>query len=437
MRKLTGTLMIAFALVATMPVARADGDDVVLYWNNVVLRSIQTAATPGALQARQAAIAHVAMFDAFNGVERRYTQIHVTDLSPRRGASRRAAVVQAAYASLVALFPSQINALTGDREASLAAIVADDAVEDSESINRGLEWGQRVAEEIIAWRNADGLSTAPSTYVGPTPQQTGKWRPTPRPPATPGGPEQAGLTGAFPSLATTAPFVIPSPSSFRSTTGPPALTSAQYASDLNEVKLVGEAGSLTRTADQALAARFWGGTAAAFWNRAAAAASRERHLTLSDNARLFALLNVAITDAVISCWDAKYFFEFWRPITAIRLADTDGNPDTTVQPTWTPLLVTPNYPEYDSGHQSNSGTAAYILTAYFGSEMPVEGFSEGFPNVTRSFANFTAAADEAFMARIWAGIHFRTAMQDTRARGNKIAAYVLAHAAQRLNGNGK
>jgi hypothetical protein len=186
-----------------------------------------------------------------------------------------------------------------------------------------------------------------------------------------------------------------------------------------------------------VAARFWAGTAAAFWNRAAAAASRERHLTLSDNARLFALLNVAITDAVISCWDAKHFFEFWRPITAIRLADTDGNPDTLAQPTWTPLLVTPNYPEYDSGQQSNSGTAAYVLTAYFGSEMPVEGFSEGLPGVTRSFANFTAAADEASIARIWAGIHFGTAMQDTRARANRIAAYVLAHAAQRLNGNGK
>ena len=135
MRKLTGTLMIAFALVATTPVARADGDDEVLYWNNVVLRSIQTAATPGALQSRQAAIVHVAMFDAFNGVERRYTQIHVTDLSPRRGASRRAAVVQAAYASLVALFPSQINALIADREASLAAIADDEAIENSESID--------------------------------------------------------------------------------------------------------------------------------------------------------------------------------------------------------------------------------------------------------------------------------------------------------------
>ena len=435
MRKLTGTLTIAFALVATMPVARADGDDEVLFWNNVLLRSIQTAATPGALQARQAAIVHVAMFDAFNGVERRYTQIHVTDLSPRRGASRRAAVVQAAYASLVALFPSQINALTGDREASLAGIAADEAIENSESIERGLEWGQRVAEEIIAWRNTDGLSTAPSTYVGSL--APGKWRPTPRPGAMPGDPELPGLPGGFPTLATTTPFVIPSPSSFRSTTGPPALTSAQYAAEFNEVKLVGEAVTLARTADQTVAVRFWGSTGAGFWNRAAAAASRERHLTLSDNARLFALLNVAITDALISCWDAKYLFEFWRPITAIRLADTDGNPGTAPQPTWTPLLVTPNYPDYDSGQQSNSGTAASLLTAYFGSQMPVEGFSEGLPGVTRSFANFRAAADEAYMARIWAGIHFRTAMEDAKTRGHRIATYVLAHAAQRVNGNGK
>ena len=236
----------------------------------------------------------------------RYKQIHVTDLSPEPGASRRAAVVQAAFASLAALFPSQSDALNLDRAASLAAIADEHAIENSQSIARGLAWGQLVAEEIIAWRNADGLSTAPSTYVGPIPQQIGKWRPTPRPPATPGGPELAGLTGAFPSLATTTPFVIPSPSSFRSTTGPPALTSDQYAADFIEVKLVGEAGSLARTADQTVAARFWGGTALAFWNRAAASASRERHLTLSENARLFALLNIAITDAVISCWDAKY-----------------------------------------------------------------------------------------------------------------------------------
>jgi hypothetical protein len=343
-------------------------------------------------------------------------------------------VVQAAYVTLVAAFPSQASALIADRQTSLEGIVDDaDAIEDSESIQRGLAWGQRVAEEIIAWRNADGLDTSPSTYVGSN--TIGKWRPTPRP--GPNGTELPGLPGLVPSMATTKPFVIASPSAFRSSTGPPALTTTQYAADVNEVKSVGEATSAARTADQTEAARFWGGTAHAFWNRAAAAASRDRHLSLSDNARLFALLNIASADAIISCWDAKYHFEFWRPITAIRLANLDGNDATTVQATWTPLLVTPNYPEYDSGHQSIDSTGEYVLTAYFGDHMKVEGFSEGFPGVTRHFPNFVAAADDAFMARIWAGIHFRTAMRDTRARGEKIAAYVLEHAAQRVNGNGK
>ena len=327
MRKLTGTLMIAFALAATTPVARADGDDEALYWNNVVLRSIQTAATPGALQARQAAIVHVAMFDAFNGIERRYTQIHVTDLSPRRGASRRAAIVQAAYASLVWLFPSQINALTGDREASLAGIAADDAIEDSESIARGLEWGQRVAGDhrlaqrgrfeygaVDVFRQPHTRQVAPDAAPAVDARRAGTARTSRRVPDI----------GDNHALRHPVAIVLPVADRAAGLT----LTSAQYAAEFNEVKLVGEAVTLARTADQTVAARFWAGTAAGFWNRAAAAASRERHLTLSDNARLFALLNVAIADAVISCWDAEYFFEFWRPITAIREANTDGNPAT-------------------------------------------------------------------------------------------------------------
>jgi hypothetical protein len=186
------------------------------------------------------------------------------------------------------------------------------------------------------------------------------------------------LNASFPSLATTTPFAIPSPSSFRSTLGPPALTSAQYAADFLEVKRVGEATSATRTADQTESARFWAGTAIGLWNRAAAASADARHNTLSENARLFAVLNVAIADALISCWDAKYHFVFWRPITAIRLANTDGNDATDVQATWTPLITTPAYPDYDSGHQSVSGSAQAILTAFFGS-MPVQGISEGSP----------------------------------------------------------
>jgi hypothetical protein len=429
MRKIAVMVMcLAFAVSA--PRARGAGDDEVLYWNNVMLRSIQTAATPGALQARQAAIVHVAMFDAFNGIDRRYTQIRVTNIVPQDGASRRAAVIQAAFAALVKLFPAQFNALVADRLASLAVLDAD-PTETAEGIARGLDWGSRVASEIIMWRIFDGLDLSPSTYVGS--MATGKWRPTPRPNPTPGGPELPGLPGLVPSMATTQPFAIPSPSSFRSLTGPPALTSAQYAADVNEVKLVGEATSAARTAEQTLSARFWAGTVTAFWNRAAATESRARGLSLRENARLFALLNVAGADAIISCWDAKYHFELWRPITAIRLADTDDNPLTTAQPTWTPLLTTPNYPEYDSGHQSGSGVGQYVMTAFFGSNTPVSGFSEGFPGVTLSFPNYAAAANDAFMARIWSGIHYRFAMRDTRLRAEAIAAYVLTHTAQPVN----
>jgi len=424
--RLVGIVVLSCGFALALPAASAA--DEVLDWNGVVRRAISAAAAPGPLQGRVAAIVHVSMFDALNGIERRFTPIHVTAEAPL-GASKRAAVVSAAYTALVGLFPAQIDAFAADLEASLAKIGPDAAIENSDSIQLGLAWGAQVANEILAWRAADGLNPPGPPYLGSL--EVGKWRPTPRP--GPGGTELPGLPGSFPTLATTTPWVIPSPSHFRSLQGPPALTSQEYADSVNEVKLVGEAASTERTADQTESARFWAGTVVTFWNRAAVTASLDRHLTLSENARLFAVLNVAMADAAISCWDSKYFFELWRPVTAIRLADTDGNANTIEQPDWTPLIVTPPYPEYDSGHQSNSGTAQAILTAYFGN-VPVEGFSEGLPGVVRSWPNFAAAADEALLARIWSGIHFRFAMLDTRERAERIAAYVLEHAAQPLHG---
>jgi PAP2 superfamily len=403
--------------------------DEVLDWNAVVRRAITVAATPGALTPRLAAIVHVSMFDALNGIDRRFTPIHVDAEAPR-GASRRAAVVYAAYTALVGLFPAQSAAFAEDLEASLASIAADPAIAKGESIELGRQWGEHVANEILAWRAADGLNPLGPGYPGSL--EVGKWRPTPRPGANPGDPELPGLPGMFQTLATTTPFVIPHPWSFRPL-GPPALTSQEYADNVNEVKLVGEATSAARTADQTQSARFWAALAAPFWNGVAATASVDRHLTLSENARLFALLNMAMTDAAIACWDSKYFFDLWRPITAIRLADTDGNDATTEQSDWTPLIVTPPYPEYYSGHQSLSGTSQAILTAFFG-PLPMEGVSPGAPGVVRSWPTFAAAADEAFLARIWSGIHFRFAMTDARVNAELIAAYVLENAAQPVHG---
>ena len=425
-------VLLTVALTGRTPAAAPRLDEV-LYWNNVVVRANFTAATPGPLYGRQSAIVHVAMFEAYNGIERRFTPIRNVGIAPLPGASRRAAIVGAAYTALVGLFPSQAGAFLLDRDASLNAIATEAASENSESIARGLAFGEQVALEILAWRAADGLSFAPSSYSGSL--DVGKWRPTPRLNATPPPAELPGLNASFPTLATTTPFVIEHPWSFRPA-GPPALSSTEYADNVAEVQSVGELTSVTRTADQTHAARFWAGTAGAFWNRAAAAASKARHLTLSENARLFALLNVAIADAAISCWDSKFHFEFWRPITAIRLADTDGNAATTAQPTWTPLIVTPPYPDYYSGHQSGDAASATILTAYFGDEMNVEGFSEGFGNAVRKYANFWAAADEAYMARIWSGIHFRFAMEDSRTASVQIAEYILQNAAVRVGGGG-
>jgi hypothetical protein len=251
----------------------------------------------------------------------------------------------------------------------------------------------------------------------------GVWRPTP-PAFAPG----FGIT-----LGQVLPFVIPTTSTFRSA-GPPALTSAEYAADVNEVQRVGRAVTMDRTADQTQAALFWAGTAPTFWNRAAVAAAMARNTSLSQNARLFALLNMAIADSNMTTFESKYFYRLWRPFHAITLADTDGNPGTAEEDGWMSLLPNPPYPEYTSGHQSISGAAATMLTAFFGGAMPVTGTSEGLPGVTRSWPSFEAAADDAFMARIWAGIHFRFAMRDTRVMTRQVVAYVLEHAAQPLNG---
>jgi hypothetical protein len=418
------SMVLAVMLLATtIGVSATPQDDAVLTWNAVVLRAIRTSvpAIAGVFQPRLQAIVHAAMFDAVNGIERRYTPIHVEANAPR-GASARAAAIQAAYTSLVGLFPAQTEAFDQDLQASLDQLSAGPSQDNSMSIERGRLWGEQVALEILAWRAADGLNPPGAPYLGSN--AVGKWRPTP----------PAFAPGLAPTMATTLPFVIEAPWSFRSFTGPPALTSEEYAASVNEVRSLGAETSNTRSADQTEAARFWFGTAPSAWNRIAAAASRASHLTLTENARLFAVLNVAQADAIISCWDAKYFFELWRPITAIRLADTDGNPDTTADPAWTPLVPTPPYPEYDSGHQSVSRSSATVLIAYFGDSTHVDGFSESLPGITRHWDNFTAAADEAFMARIWAGIHFRFAMEDTRTRATNVAHYVLDHAAQPVSG---
>ena len=280
------------------------------------------------------------------------------DSAPRR-ASRKAAVVQAAYKSLVTMYPGQTAALDIHRATSLAAIT-----DSPDAIERGLDWGDKVALAITTWRQ---IVIPPLEYKGS--DEVGKWRPTPRPDPMNPGAELPGLPAAGALYATLPPFVIPKSSSFRPG-GPPSLTSLKYAAAFIEVKLVGKSDSAFRTADQTQSAQFWASAGpAGVWNRAAQSASLRRNLNLLKNARLFALLNMAMADSALSAWDSKFFYSNWRPVTAIMLAADDGNPLTIADPAWRPLIVTPPYPDYYSGHQSISGAAQEVLTEFFGKRM--------------------------------------------------------------------
>lgn len=404
------SIMAGLLILGVVDTARAD---VVTDWNQYLNEAVVVAKTSSPVAPRVTAIVQTAVFDAINGIKRRYTPIHVDVKGPRR-ASYRAAAVQAAYVTLVALYPEQQPTFDAQREASLASL---EARETRRSIDRGIAYGQLVADDILLWRSTDGFVPPPPPFLGG--MGVGQWRPTP-----PGL-----LPGAAPQLATMTPWALVSPSQFRPA-GPPALTSAEYTADFDEVREIGKIDSTTRTADQTEIAVFWAANTVVLWNRIAASVAADRHLTSLENARLLALVNIASADAVIACWDAKYTYVFWRPVTAIPLAATDGNPATAEDPGWLPLLVTPAFPEYTSGHATLSGAAATVLALYFGDEAEFTFTSETAPNVQRSYTSFTGAADEANESRIYGGIHFRSACRDGRTMGDTIGSFVSSSVAQ-------
>ena len=385
--------------------------DEILDWNKHLFDASVVGATSPLAMTRIAAIVHAAVFDAVNGIERRYAPIHVApDAHP--GASRRAAAVQAAYEILVRVYPAQKADLDAKLEASLNGIASEEAVEHSQSIKRGIAWGQTVANAIWTWRSGDGINSVLPPYTGVN--AIGFWRPTP-----PGN-----LPGAGLQFATMTTWVTQSFWQFRPGP-PPLLNSAQYTDDFNEVKSKGRFNSATRSADESSYSVFWNSaTANSFWNGVGVDLSNQRHLTFSENAKFFALLNLAMADAAIGCWDAKYIYIYWRPITAIVQAANDGNPATAEDLGWTPLITTPNHPDYTSGHSCVSGAAGKVLSTYFGDNTPITVFSNVL-GTTRSFSSFTVALEEVKNARIFGGIHFRTACNVGQQLGINVADYVL------------
>ncbi len=318
----------------------------VLHWNQAFIDSLIATNTANSSSQRLGAIVHTAIFDAYNGIERRYTPIFVSTTAPR-GASRRAAVIAAGYTTLVGLFPSRKPVLDVIYADSLAALSDDDEDDGGRSRERGIAWGTEVAEAVLNWRTTDGFNATYPAFIGGT--ALGQWRPIP--PAT--------SMSAQP-LAFTTMFALVNNTQFQPV-APSGLFSPSYAEDFNTVKALGRNTGSMRTADQTFLAPFWEGNASVHWNQAANQIARANGLLLSGSNRLLAILNIAMADTAFTIWAAKRHYGAiptevtWRPATAITLAGLDGNPDTTPDAAWQPLVLTPSHPDTPQGIPRRTG----------------------------------------------------------------------------------
>jgi hypothetical protein len=404
-------------LAAALPAAAAPGagtasPDTVTQWNLTMIDGLEAAGIPPPLSARIGAIVQASVFDAVNGIDRRYVYYHVPPAAPS-GTSRDAAAAAAAYTALVALIPAQKPLFDTQLAATLAQL-SDDPSHPGQSVKRGLAWGTTVADGILAWRATD-LTTPPPPYAV-TPG-AGYWQPTP--PAFLGPP----TAPLFRQFANMTPFALSSSSQFLPP-GPPPLDSARWAQDLAEVQAYGSATSTVRTPEQTQTAIFWqDDTPAAMWNRVADQLAQARGLPLAQNARLLAQVNFALADATIAVWNAKNYYNFWRPVTAIRA---------TADPAWTPLLPTPAFQEYPSAHSGVSSAAATVLASFYSDATSFTVTSAGLPGVQRDFTSFTAAVQQVEDARVYAGFHFRFSCADGAALGAQVANYVTSTLMQPL-----
>jgi PAP2 superfamily len=383
----------------------------VVQWNRTLLVIVRTPkAQPATIHpTRSFAIMHAAIYDAVNTIDRAHKPYLVRLSGISRFASQDAAADTAAHAVLVTLYPNFQTTLDAQLQQLLAQIP--DGADKAE----GISIGQTVADRILALRSNDGSANAPIPFIFGT--APGDYQSTP-----PNFPKQPQFT----NWSQVAPFALERANQFRPGP-PPALTSDTYSDVFNEVKSLGIAGSTTATPAQALTGRFWNGAIQNYWNEIAQTAAVAHSLTTAQNARLFALLNVTIADGVIAFYDAKYTYNFWRPVTAIREAATDGNPKTLPDPNWLPEVgnTTPD-PAYPGAHAVISASGASVLISFFrGNHFDFKVTSEVLPGVDRSFTSFSAAAEEATLSRIFAGVHFRSDLTSGQRLGRDVADFVL------------
>ena len=430
---LSNRFMVAIAMTVVTSLAlpplssaSADDPDQVLEWNQIFIDTLIATNTANSSSQRLGAIVHTAIFDAYNGVERRYTPIFFhTDAPP--GTSRRAAVIAAAYTALASLFPSRQAALYASYISSLASL-SNDGEDGGQSRERGIAWGMDVAYAVLAWRATDGFNGTYPSFTGGT--TVGQWRPTP--------PAFGAMSAQ--GLAFTSPFILVSTMQFQPDF-PRTLGSSTYTEDFNTVKTLGRRTGSTRTEDQTALAPFWEGNASVHWNQAANQIARANHLSMSDSNRLLAVLNIAMADTAFTVWSAKRHYGAiptavtWRPVTAIPLADTDPDPDTAPDPDWLPLVTTPSHPEYPAGHPAQNGAAATVLLVHFDDAQTftlTTRLSSGVDLPNRTYTRISQARADGNNARVWGGMHYPSTVAISDGVGATIANYVNLNAMRPL-----
>jgi hypothetical protein len=404
----------ALLVAATLCTAAPAQADAVSDWNATTLDAV-TIGRPGPIGVVDVALVQIAVHDAVQAIEGRYEPYHA-EVRGARG-SRAAAVAAAAHDVLVGIYPAQTS--------TLDAIYFNYLADKGLTGDPGITVGQRVAAAILPLRRAAPDPLPPAFNGGPG---AGVWRPTDsflgNPPVpAPFSPH------AFPYLAKSDPFTLTSPARFRAPP-PPALTSARYTRDYNEIKSIGALTGSSRTPEQTDLAYFYSDNFIAQWNRALRGVANSYLHRTGDSARLLALANMAMSDALITSWDNKMTYVYWRPLTAIREGASDGNPDTIADPAWQPLINTPNYSDYTSGANNVVAAATRTMALFFGRDrvtFEVTSLAPLAVRKTRVYTRFSDAAEDVMNVRIYQGIHFRTADVLGRAQGTRVAEWAYGH----------
>lgn len=395
----------------TRPASWTSGNDIslastdaVMDWNQIMQTTVAT--VNPFFQARSGAIVQIAVFEAVNAIIGDYEPYLGTITAPP-GASPEAAAIAAAHRTLVILHPSSAAGLDGLRAASLSAIP------DGQSKDDGIAVGEAAAAALLALRSNDGAGAVVPYTPGTDP---GDWQPTP----------PAFAPALLPGWGQVTPFGLRDGAQFR-LSPPPPIHSSKFARDYNEVKQVGAVNSTLRPQDRTDVARFYAAaTPVDVWNSAARQVSAAQGKTLSENARIFALLAMAICDASIAAFDTKYFYNYWRPVTAIRAGDTDDNHKTDPDPNWLPLIVTPPFPSYPSAHGTLSGAARTVLEHVYGkSQHSITLTHAGAPGIVLDYSSWKQITNDIADARVYGGIHYRFDQTAGARQGRRVASYIF------------